>query len=118
MFKNSMCETTQVKKCKSPVSIQWALGALKDNLVSGAIEAPQVTFRELTGKGRPGNKGLLDEYMLRHALGTHLFMQCQGYDAGLVAWLSKMQSHEGYRKTFGFKDAPADITGMSVGRRV
>ncbi len=105
-----------VKKCKVTSAIFWAIACIRDGLESGSLEPGQITFRELVCKGRPGNRGLLGEFALRQGLGNYLFFQAQSMAANpdMLAWLLNMQTHALYRETFGHKDSPKDITGMSV----
>ncbi|CAK0895676.1 unnamed protein product [Prorocentrum cordatum] len=102
-----------VKRAQSGNLIHWCTAGLLDLVTAKMTTAGEISLRQLTGRGLPGGKGLLDLLIAKQELGHCIIKKV--HDMGLNAstlqrletWIS---GHDAYRSMVGYKAGEKDAS--------
>ena len=90
-----------VKKGKTQANIEWGLAQTLYAIQEGHYDVGEVGLDNLTGKRRPGNKGLLDIFFYKRQVGEELLKlasEC-GFPADSITKIKEMaKNHEQWRQ--------------------
>ncbi|CAK0909905.1 unnamed protein product [Prorocentrum cordatum] len=102
-----------VKRAQSGNLTHWCTAGLRDLVTAKMTTAGEISLRQLTGRGLPGGKGLLDLLIAKQELGHCIIKKV--HDMGLNAstlqrletWIS---GHDAYRSMVGHKAGEKDAS--------
>ena len=92
---------TIIKKAGTEPAIRWCVAGCLDLVKSGVITSGELAVRQLSGRGLPGGKGLLDTLLGKFELGHHLANTAISIKlhSNLVSKLNRwLDGHNEYRK--------------------
>ena len=73
-----------IKRAQTEGAIRWCLTGIFDLVKTKTITAGEVALRQLTGRGLPGGKGLLDTLIGKMELGLHLVSMAESMQISSV----------------------------------
>jgi len=94
-----------IKKAGTEANIRWCVSGCLDLVRSNAISSGELALRQLTGRGLPGNKGILDTLLGKLELGQHVAKTgiTLQLDPSLLTRMNRWldNGHHEYRKDLG-----------------
>ena len=108
---------TIVKRCPSTASMLWCVCGLIDWVRAGLASTGELSVRQLSGKGLPGGKGVLDVLIGKQEVAHALTRTSEsiGLSPDLARHLSQWSlSHTNYRADMGYTPGEKDTQWVSA----